>query len=199
MNLESQQLIAAFPDIKTLLEGSHVHHDNLEELLKHWIANRKPIVNAIDGDGTFLDIGCANGFLLACLIRWSKHQITPYGIDVDENSIQAARDLLPEYASHFAELSLESLDECSKFGLPTLFDVVYWNVWDNFDLRKPNSEVYAKNVFGAARAGGRVILGFYNTDLEVVQKQLEWMVSKFGAFTEKLESGVVFAWWDCKG
>ena len=196
MNLESQKLMLAFPNFKALIEGSHVTGGDPQGLLEHWTQNRKPICSAIEKPGTLLDIGCANGFLLACLQLWSAHQITPYGIDVDASSLAMARDLLPEYASHFASCSLEKLSERSELGLPTRFDYVYWNVWDGLDFNESLYQTYAENAFDAARGGGRLILGFYDTDHDAIDKQLEWLVKKFGAFTEKLEPGVVLVRWD---
>jgi hypothetical protein len=43
-----------------------------------WEAGRRPIVKAIDRDGTFLDVGCANGYLMECVVRWAPHDIEPY-------------------------------------------------------------------------------------------------------------------------
>jgi SAM-dependent methyltransferase len=196
MKPEAQELMNAFPNVKSLIEGSHVSGSDLPSLLEHWTQNRKPICGAIEKSGTLLDIGCANGFLLACLQLWSEHQITPYGVDVNASSLEVARDLLPEYANHFLELSLEELPTRTGFGLPTRFDYVYWNVWDGLDFNEPLYQTYAENAFAAARDGGRLILGFYDTDHEFIKRQLEWLVKRFGAFTEKLEPGVVFVWWD---
>jgi ribosomal protein L11 methylase PrmA len=194
INLESQKIMRAFPNFKALIEGSHVTGGDPQGLLEHWTQNRKPICSAIEKPGTLLDIGCANGFLLACLQLWSAHQITPYGIDVDASSLAMARDLLPEYVSNFAQCSLEKLSEPFELGLPTRFDYVYWNVWDGLDFNEPLYRTYAENALKAAR--GRLILGFYDSDHEFVKRQLEWLVGRFGAFTEKLEPGVIFVWWD---
>lgn len=194
MKLEMQELMNAFPNVKTLIEGSHVGGGNVEELLEHWIENRKPICSAIEHTGTILDIGCANGFLLACLQFWSEHQITPHGVDINAGSLELARELLPKYANHFVQCSLKQLPTRVDQGLPEFFDYVYWNVWDGLDFVEPLYQTYAENTFAAAR--GRVILGFYDTDHEFVKRQLEWLVGRFGAFTEKLEPGVVFVWWD---
>ncbi len=196
MKPEAQELLNAFPNVKSLLEGSHVSGGNIEELLEYWVKNRKPICGAIEKPGTLLDIGCANGFLLACLQLWSEHQITPYGVDIDAASLETARALLPEYASHFAQLSLERLSDRVELGLPESFDYVYWNVWDGLDFNGSLYQTYAENAFAAARGGGRMILGFYDTNHEFVKRQLGWLVKKFGTFTEKPEPGVVFVWWD---
>ncbi len=198
MNLESQKLMRAFPNFKALIEGSHVTGGDPQGLLEYWIQNRQPICDAIEKPGTFLDIGCANGFLLACLQLWSAHQITPYGVDIDAGSLAMARDLLPEYASHFAQLSLGALPTRANLGLPTGFDYVYWNVWDGLDFDEPLCQTYAENAFAAARGGGRLILGFYDTDHGAVRRQLEWLVGRFGAYSKRLKLDTEFAWWDCE-
>jgi len=63
-----------------------------------WEAARRPIADAIDRDGTFLDIGCANGHLLECLVRWSPHLVEPYGLDLAPAVAQLARARLPQWA-----------------------------------------------------------------------------------------------------
>lgn len=37
-----------------------------------WKEKRGPILQAVDSDGDFIDIGCANGYLLECLAEWGK-------------------------------------------------------------------------------------------------------------------------------
>ena len=39
-----------------------------------WRSEREPILDAIDGDGEILDIGCANGYLLECLMTWGRER-----------------------------------------------------------------------------------------------------------------------------
>ena len=199
MKSELQDLVATFPDGISLLEGSHVlGGSDLELGLKYWLQNRQPIIQAIHHGGALLDVGCANGFLLACLIRWSKHEITPYGIDSDPESIRAAQTLLPRFADHFVQCSLEHLHENSR-QMVDRFDFVFWNVWDGLNFDEKLHLRYARNAFGATRDGGRVILGFYDLDRTVVKKQLQKLVELFGPFKDKVESEVVFAWWDIGG
>src|SRR5256885_1786286 len=38
----------------------------------HWEHARSLVVDAIDRDGTFLDVGCASGHLMECVNRWAK-------------------------------------------------------------------------------------------------------------------------------
>ncbi|QBD78736.1 class I SAM-dependent methyltransferase [Ktedonosporobacter rubrisoli] len=66
-----------------------------------WEVLRRPIADCISSSGTFLDIGCANGYLLECVLRWTQErnlQITPYGLDFSEKLATLARQRLPQYA-----------------------------------------------------------------------------------------------------
>lgn len=49
---------------------------------ERWRAERGSILEAVTGDGDFLDIGCANGHLAECLVVWASErgiQFTPHG------------------------------------------------------------------------------------------------------------------------
>ncbi len=68
-----------------------------------WIACRKPIADCITKAGSFLDIGCANGYLLEGVLGWTADrglQIEPYGIDISEELVAAARTRLPDHADN---------------------------------------------------------------------------------------------------
>lgn len=59
-----------------------------------WAETRKCIAEAIDRDGSFLDVGCANGLLLQTLPVWllgTKVTIQPYGVDFVPELIDLAR------------------------------------------------------------------------------------------------------------
>lgn len=64
-----------------------------------WEAARRPIAEALDRDGAFLDIGCASGHLLECLVRWTPHRIEPYGLDLAPRLVELARRRLPQWAA----------------------------------------------------------------------------------------------------
>lgn len=63
-----------------------------------WEHARSHIAHALDRDGSFLDIGCANGYLLECLPRWTTHAIDRYGLDIAPELVDLARNRLPELA-----------------------------------------------------------------------------------------------------
>ncbi len=70
---------------------------------ERWTACRKSVADCIEKSGSFLDIGCANGYLLECTVRWVKErdiEIVPYGLDLSEELIQLAKDRLPEYSDN---------------------------------------------------------------------------------------------------
>ena len=69
-----------------------------------WREERGLILEAVEGDGDFLDVGCANGYLVQCLSEWARENgiaLTPFGVDQGAGLIELARKRLPQFASHF--------------------------------------------------------------------------------------------------
>ncbi|MBI2855508.1 MAG: SAM-dependent methyltransferase [Chloroflexi bacterium] len=70
---------------------------------ERWRLEREPILEAVQGDGDFLDIGCANGHLLECLAGWGRERdltLIPYGLDQGSRLIALAKQRLPRFASN---------------------------------------------------------------------------------------------------
>ncbi len=70
---------------------------------ERWEACRRPIAEMIMKSGTLLDIGCANGYLLECVMRWKLEygfRITPYGLDIGEELINLAKARLPDFSTN---------------------------------------------------------------------------------------------------
>jgi len=63
--------------------------------VEDWDYARSQIAHAIDRDGSFLDIGCANGYLLECLPRWTPHRLDRYGLDIAPELVALAGRRLP--------------------------------------------------------------------------------------------------------
>lgn len=98
-----------FEELKEMLESAYLKSDEpwkqsgFSGPEERWVVCRKPIADCVDTSGSFLDIGCANGFLLECLMHWVKERefaITPYGLDLSEKLASLARGRLPGYAEH---------------------------------------------------------------------------------------------------
>ena len=87
-----------------LAEGDPIRQSGFGGGPVRWRAEREPILEAIEMDGDLLDVGCANGFLLECLVEWAGERgiaLAPYGIDQGAKLIEIARQRLPAYKSNF--------------------------------------------------------------------------------------------------
>jgi 2-polyprenyl-3-methyl-5-hydroxy-6-metoxy-1,4-benzoquinol methylase len=66
-----------------------------------WEQARRHITDGIAGDGTFLDVGCANGLLMESVAAWCAERglaIEPYGVDISPALAELARRRLPQWA-----------------------------------------------------------------------------------------------------
>ncbi len=71
---------------------------------ERWRAERSPLLEGIDADGEFLDVGCAVGYLLECVVEWGEERgvkLTPYGIDLNPKLILEAIRRFPGLEHHF--------------------------------------------------------------------------------------------------
>ena len=65
-----------------------------------WERARRPIASAVDRDGTFLDVGCANGLLMESLVAWcgeDGRNVEPYGLDLIPSLADLARERLSRW------------------------------------------------------------------------------------------------------
>ncbi|GCE04851.1 class I SAM-dependent methyltransferase [Dictyobacter aurantiacus] len=88
----------------------------------YWETLRRPVADCITKDGSFLDIGCANGYLLECVLRWTSERgllINPFGLDFSEKLIDLARARLPQYTEQLF------LGNAWNWLPPRQFDVVH--------------------------------------------------------------------------
>jgi SAM-dependent methyltransferase len=99
-----------FISLKNKLERTYLQYDDpwkqsgLIGNEKYWIKARKPIVECIETSGAFLDIGCANGYLLECLMKWGKslsRELIPHGLDLSEKFVTLAIQRHSAFQSNF--------------------------------------------------------------------------------------------------
>jgi hypothetical protein len=67
---------------------------------RDWERFRRPVVAPIDRDGSFLEIGCANGLLMESVVAWAResgHRLEPFGLDISEKLAELARRRLPHW------------------------------------------------------------------------------------------------------
>lgn len=83
---------------------------------------RMMILEAIHRNGTFLDVGCANGYLMESLERWlqgSGLAVEFYGLDISEPLLELAKQRLPHRQDRFF------LGNALYWTPPQPFDFVY--------------------------------------------------------------------------
>lgn len=123
---------------------------------ERWRAERSVILDALNGDGELLDVGCANGYLLECLLEWGAGRgiaLTPYGVDCSAGLIELARHRQPQFREHFY------IANAWDWIPPRRFRYVY-AVCDC--VPAPFLERFVRDLLANTVApGGRVILGAY--------------------------------------
>jgi SAM-dependent methyltransferase len=174
-----------FLRIITDLEASYLQSDDPMRQsgfgggAKRWRAEREPILEAVDGDGDFLDIGCANGYLLGCLVEWGQERgytLTPHGLDIGPGLIALAKERLPHFADNFY------IDNAWDWTPPQRFRYVY--VLTDFVPLEYLAEFTARLVARIVARGGRLIVGNYGSfsrqipplDVEAVLRSMGYEV-----------------------
>jgi SAM-dependent methyltransferase len=130
------------------LHTPHTAHD--------WEVLRRPIADCVTTSGTFLDIGCANGYLLECLLCWTSERglsLTPYGLDFSAQLLSLARRRLRQYAGHFF------LGNAWDWSPPQQFDFVSASLdYVPYELR----QAFARQLLERyVQDGGCLLLGEY--------------------------------------
>ena len=123
-----------------------------------WRAEREPILDAITEDGDILDVGCANGYLLECLVGWGRERglmLTPYGLDQGARLIELARGRFSGLEDHF------SVGNAWDWEPPRTFRYVYQllDVIPDEYLAAHLPRLLARFV----APGGRLIVGDYGS------------------------------------
>jgi SAM-dependent methyltransferase len=121
-----------------------------------WEVLRRPIADCVHSSGTFLDIGCANGYLLECLLGWMQArrlEIVPYGLDFSEALVALARERLSKYAQHLY------VGNAWNWSPPVQFTYVN----STLDYMPPElREVYVRRLLERfVQPGGRLLLAEY--------------------------------------
>jgi SAM-dependent methyltransferase len=107
--MDEKELKAWFENIRSILEEAYLAHpadkpwrgSGMSGPKERWDTLRRPVAGCLDRSGSFLDIGCANGYLLECLLGWTAErglQIDPHGLDISARLVERARARLPQYA-----------------------------------------------------------------------------------------------------
>jgi SAM-dependent methyltransferase len=165
-----------------------------------WKRGRRPVMAAVDRDGTFLDVGCANGFLMESVREWGAeegHDIEAYGLEVSPELAELARRRLPEWADRIF------VGNAREWIPPRRFDFVRTGL----DYAPPTRrrELVEHLLAHVVAPGGRLIVGVLNE--EKGERRTEDLVSSWGfeiagrLDTEHRDPRVVYRvfWLDAKG
>lgn len=71
-----------------------------------WERLRRPVADAVDRSGSFLDIGCANGALLDDVVSWCAErrvQVDPWGLDVSPEPVYVDAPARPAFVRRLRE------------------------------------------------------------------------------------------------
>jgi SAM-dependent methyltransferase len=131
-----------------------------------WEQARRHIVDAIDRDGTFLDVGCANGYLMESVVRWSPFRLEPYGLEISPELAELARRRLPRWADRIF------VGNALTWEAPRRFDFVRTGL---DYVPRPRRPELVEHLLGFC---GRLIVGSYNEEVE--EAALEREVESWG-------------------
>jgi SAM-dependent methyltransferase len=164
---------------------------------ERWRAERKPILDAIESGGDLMDMGCANGYLLECLMDWGVErglELVPHGLDIGPRLIDLARSRFPEFAANF------HVGNAWDWKPPRQYRYVY-SLYDSVPAGYLERYV-ARVIERIVEPGGRFILGAYGSrsqgrpPFDVVS----WLESRGYDLAGSAEGGeppvALFAWTD---
>ena len=104
-------VVPAYVSAKTPEAGSGSSRDAVG-----WEYARSLIAEAVEPGQTFLDVGCANGHLMASMAEWAG--VEPYGLEISPELAELARRRLPRWADRIW------IGNAADWVPPRRFDVV---------------------------------------------------------------------------
>ena len=144
---------------------------------------RGMLLEAIDRDGTFLDVGCANGYLIEKLSQWLQGtgtEVDVFGLDISEGLLELAKRRNPVWADRFFHGNALHWTPEKKFDYVCTAEVEY--------VPREREREFLEHLFNDyVAAEGRLILGPV-TELrekwEMMEKIIPWGFTPSG-YVEK--------------
>ncbi len=135
---------------------------------------RGMILEAIDSDGDFLDVGCANGHLIEMLDQWlggSGLKVEFYGLDISEGLLDLAKRRLPQWENRFFTGNAMFWTPEKKYDFVCVAELEYVP-------RAREHELMEHLLSDVVAPGGRFILGPLTE--EQGSREMEAMVRSWG-------------------
>ncbi len=152
-----------FNEVGAVIVPKYLEADNPRAQSGHsgddsrWEQARRHILRAVDVDGTFLDVGCASGYLMETLREWAAEDglaLDPYGLEIAPELADLARRRLPHWA-----------------GRIHTGNALYWVPAQRFDYVRTGLDYVPARRRGDLLAhllthvvGRRLIIGSYNEE-----------------------------------
>lgn len=138
-----------------------------------WETARRLLLDAVDRDGTFLDVGCANGHLMESVHLWGAAKglsVEPYGLEIAPELAALARSRLPRWADRIF------VGNAVRWQPARGFDVVRTGLdYAPNRQRRGLVEHLLRSVVGTR---GRLIVGVFNEERKV--RATERLVAGWG-------------------
>ena len=143
----------------------------------HWEHARSLICDALNKSGTFLDVGCASGYLMECIQKWATERgwrLRPHGLDISPELASLARKRLPQWADQVY-----------------IGNAIEWKPQNRFDFVRAGLEYVPKRrqrdlvahlLSHVVAPDGRLIIGTYNEERDELQTEptVEETVASWG-------------------
>ncbi len=132
----------------------------------HWTHARSLIVDAIDRDGTFLDVGCASGYLMECMERWARARgwsVEPYGLDIAPELAALARRRLPHWADRIF------VGNVIEWQPPMRFDFVRTGL--GYVPQRRQRDLVERLLREVVAPDGRLIIGTFNEEQDELRTE----------------------------
>ena len=141
-----------------------------------WAHARSLVANAVDRDGSFLDVGCANGHLMECMLAWARErgfELEPHGLDIASELAELARRRLPHWAERI------HVGNAIDWQPPRRFEFVRTGL--EYVPRRRRRDLVERLLREAVAPGGRLVVGTYNEERDAPpEARLEALVRSWG-------------------
>lgn len=124
-----------------------------------WRARRETIVDGVNANGSFLDVGCANGLLMESVREWAAERgfaIEPYGVDLAAGLVELARRRLPRWAERI------DVGNAINYRPGREFTFVH-TLLDTVPVRR-RADMINHTLHTLVEPGGRLLVSHYQPD-----------------------------------
>lgn len=133
-----------------------------------WEYSRGIVAEAIAGQSTFLDVGCANGLLMESMHRWAG--VEPYGLEIAPELAELARTRYPQWRERIF------VGNALDWTPPQRFEAVRTGL--EYVPARRRRELVAHLLENVVAPGGRLVVGKFNEELG--ERRLEAEVRSWG-------------------